>query len=262
MGTITKALNLLNFFAADRAEVGLSDFTKLAGRDKASVHRHLIELLNAGFLEQDVVTRRYRLGPALLRLAAVREFTFPARSAVAPFVDQLSLEFGELVHVSLLQSGGLSTLYYKDSGAHGTRVYFDEAAILPLHATSSGIAMLALGPTELLQETLQTPRARYTNKTLTAATDLEAAVQFTIETGMAFSDQGFEEEVCSLAVPIFDKHQNATGAIAIAVPLSRMVKLQSDALRDALKSAGKAVTAALGGTVAPAITTLWQSAAG
>ena len=165
MGTITKALNLLNHFSASRPEIGLTDFRKLSGQDKATVHRHLVELSANGFLEQNPGTKGYRLGPAILRLAAVRERLFPARTLVAPLVEHLAAELGELVHVSLREGDHLSPLYHHDALIHGTRVYFDEAELLPLHATASGLAMLAFGPehgcstdlAEITAESLDTP---------------------------------------------------------------------------------------------------------
>ena len=73
MGTITKALELLNLFSRTKPEIGLMEFARLSGRDKATVHRHLTELEENGFVEQHPQTRAYRLGPAILRLTAVRE---------------------------------------------------------------------------------------------------------------------------------------------------------------------------------------------
>ena len=67
MGTITKALTLLNLFSANRTEMGLAEIVRLSGRDKATVHRHLVELQENGFLEQHPVTfscRRASAGSA------------------------------------------------------------------------------------------------------------------------------------------------------------------------------------------------------
>ncbi|NJO36356.1 MAG: helix-turn-helix domain-containing protein [Rhizobiales bacterium] len=143
MGTITKALDLLNVFSRSNPELGLGDVVRLTGRDKATVHRHLVELQQNGFLEQHPKTRAYRLGPALLRLSGVREATHPFRQLIRPVVTQLADQVGELAHASLLQGTRLSPAFHADPERHGTRVRFDEAEMLPLHATSSGLAVLA-----------------------------------------------------------------------------------------------------------------------
>lgn len=80
MGTVTKALNLLSFFTQNRHEIGLSDLTRLSGLNKATVYRLMGELQAAGFVEQVGPDRAYRLGPELLRLAALREAAVPILS--------------------------------------------------------------------------------------------------------------------------------------------------------------------------------------
>ncbi|MCP5087065.1 MAG: IclR family transcriptional regulator [Rhodobacteraceae bacterium] len=247
MGTISKALSLLNYFSTQRPEIGLTEFTKLAGRDKATVHRHLVELVQNGYLEQDSRSRNYRLGPAILRLANVRERTFPAREAVIPIVDALSSELGELVHVSLLQGDMLSPLYYADKIIHGTRVHFDEAELLPLHATSSGLAILAFGPEELLQHVLSAPMQKFAVKTLSRPSELREEVHEFRQQGFSFSDQGFEDEVCSFAAPVFDHSQRAIGTLAVALPTSRLNLEKQQLVVAALRKGADQVSFVFGG---------------
>ena len=90
MGTITKALTLLTHFSSGRGEIGLANFVRLSGGDKATVRRHLVELEKNGFLEQHPEARGYRLGPAVLRLASVREKHLPIRSTIKPIVSQIN----------------------------------------------------------------------------------------------------------------------------------------------------------------------------
>ena len=55
MGTISKALGLLDHFTPEKSEIGLSEFQRLSGYSKATTYRHLVALHEAGFLEQDPV---------------------------------------------------------------------------------------------------------------------------------------------------------------------------------------------------------------
>lgn len=249
MGTITKALNLLNHFSVTRPEIGLSEFRKLTGQDKATTYRHLNELESNGFLGQDEQTRLYHLGPAILRLANVREKTFPARDAVAPIVNSISDTLGELVHVSILQGTSLSPLYHADIQIRGTRVYFDEGEMLPLHATASGLAMLAFAPTTLLEQVLSAPIQKYTENTILDPNTLRKAVRDTQKRGFSISDETFESEVCSMATPIFDKDQNAFGTLAVALPAGRATDEKRMAIIAALAQGGQDVSRAFGGSI-------------
>jgi len=261
MGTITKALNLLNHFSASRPEIGLTEFRKLSGQDKATVHRHLVELTANGFLEQNPGTKGYRLGPALLRLAAVRERLFPARTLVAPLVEQLAGELGELVHVSLREGDHLSPLYHHDALIHGTRVYFDEAELLPLHATASGLAMLAYGPEQLLTDLLKSPLKAWTSHSITNPKQLQDTVELVRKDGIAFVDQGFEDHVSSFAAPVFGDRLEAVGTVAVAAPTLRMTDdLKARIRRDLIRTASD-VTEKLGGLVPTDLQRIWFHAA-
>jgi len=249
MGTITKALELLNYFSESRPEIGLLDFKRLVGRDKATVHRHLTELEENGFLEQNVRTRKYRLGAAVLRLSSVREKTFPARRIISQWVDRLSNEFDELVHASLIQKRAMSPIHFQDSGKSGVRVFFNEAEILPMHATSSGLAALAFGSPALLEKALSSKLDAFTSFTITDKDALKQLVQQTRIDGFAYADQTYEEAVCSLAVPFFDENSTAYGTIAIALPTSRMEKVGKPQLVEALWRTSSAITTEIGGKV-------------
>ncbi|MFK5977450.1 MAG: IclR family transcriptional regulator [Rhizobiaceae bacterium] len=257
MGTITKALTLLNNFSSQQPQIGLTEFARLARRDKATVHRHLTALEQNGFVEQDPISKNYRLGPALLRLAAVREHTFPIRDAVISKVTALSDELGELVHVSLLQGDMMSPLLHADTQSHGTRVHFDDGEMLPLHATSSGIAMLSYGPSELLQRVLANPMEIHTSKTITEGKTLCEIVEETRSRGYSYSDQGFEEEVCSFAAPVFDHNQQTVGTVAVALPKSRLTSEKGHEIVMALLKYSEIVSSAFGGVVPNEIKQVW-----
>lgn len=247
MGTITKALDLLGLFARDRAEIGLGEFVRLTGRDKATVHRHLTELAENGYLEQHPETRAYRLGPALLRLSALREVLFPVRKLLQPIVFDLSETVGELAHASLLQGEALSPVAHSDPSLHGVQVNFDIAEMLPLHATSSGIAALAFCPDELLAKVMARPLSKYTDRTIADPAALREKVGVARRYGVCTVTGTFDEGVSSVGAPVFGDGGRVAGSLAVAVPSARATPAK---LRDIaiilLKEADRASTA-LGG---------------
>ncbi len=249
LGTITKALTLLDHFSSDRAEIGLASFVRLTGRDKATVRRHLAELEANGYLEQNPDTRQYRLGPAILRLAGVRETCFPLRGIVRPIVDDMAQRLGELVHVALMQGDMMSTVYASDPKVHGTRVIFDEAEMLPLHATASGLAMLAFGPEEATDYALAHDRKSFAPNTVIAKSDLLHLVRQTRARGYSFSDQYFTSEIQSHGMPFFGPDGVAIGTLAVPVPQGRLTDELRDRIIDELRRGSAAVTRSLGGTL-------------
>ena len=98
MGTVGKALDLLDLFTRQRAQVGLSEIARLSGLNKATCHRLLTEMESRGLVEQIGAAREYRLGPAVLRLAALRESAVPTRDAAMPVLQRLARATGETAH--------------------------------------------------------------------------------------------------------------------------------------------------------------------
>lgn len=250
MGTITKALEMLNHFSRSRPEIGLTEFVRLTGRDKATVHRHLVELEQNGFLEQHAQTRAYRLGPAILRLSAVREATHPLRHLIRPIVSALADEVGELAHASLLQGDELSPIYHMDPKRHGTQVHFDEAEMLPLHATSSGLAILAFAPA-LARQVLAKPLTGFTETTPATPDTLQALIDDTRATGLARQAQAFDSEVTSQGIAFFDAAGKPFGAISVSVPSVRASDEKLTAIQPHLIEAARAATRSLGGSFPP-----------
>lgn len=248
MGTISKALDLLGYFTRDRSEIGLAEFVRLSGRDKATVHRHLSELQANGFLEQHPESRAYRLGPALLRLANLREASFPVRRLLRPIVTELSEAVGELAHASLWQGEALSPVAHADPFVHGVQVHFDPSELLPLHATTSGLAVLAFCPEDDRARILAQPLPRFTARTILDPATLTARLPEVRRTGLALMAGAFDREVTSIGAPLFGDGHRVIGALAVAVP---SVRARPEKLRDIaqrLRSEAERASAALGGT--------------
>ena len=247
MGTVSKALSLLSFFDRSHSTIGLSEMARLSGHNKATVYRLLSELQVQGFVEQLGSGREYRLGPAFLRLAALREAAVPTRDLATQVLTDLSEATGETAHFSLLQNGVLSTSAYVYSQQHGTRVTMENAEVLMLHATGSGLAVLAFSPPEFQDHVLNVPLRKFTDHTITDPDRIRAILPDIRATGMAEGIGGFEDDTHSHAVPIFDSAQNVVGALAVAAPTARMTADHQTLIRRELRHHAIRLTRLLGG---------------
>ena len=90
MGTVSKALALLDILAGTQARLGLTEIARVANYDKATTRRLLVELKACGFVDQDDTSRDYLLGPTLLMLGRVREERFPFFRIAQPVVRGLA----------------------------------------------------------------------------------------------------------------------------------------------------------------------------
>lgn len=258
MGTVTKALTLLNFFSESLQEIGLSELSRLAKRDKATTFRLLTELCETGFAEQNPLTKNYRLGPALLRLANVREQTIPVKTIVEAHLERLVQAVQESSHATLLQGQILTPICKHLSAHHGTRVFFDDSETLPLHATASGCAVLAYSDHALLDQVLSTPLDKITEHTTDTSEDLIEKIEHARTHGFGSCTGEFELGVSSIAAPLFGPGGACIGAVSVAYPSSRHNAELAGRIRSNLAKAASNITEGLSGTVPPALTSLWN----
>lgn len=247
MGTTSKALSLLDIFSRTTPLIGLSDLSRRAGLNKATTYRLLNELAAHGMVEQVAPGREYRLGPAFLRLAALREHHVPIREIAASILGNLARATGETAHMSLLQGEVLSTIAYAYGPGHGTLVRMEDAEVLSIHATSSGLALLAFSPPEFVDAVLSKPLAARTPKTITDPTAIRALLPGIRKAGFAISVGGFEADVHSHAMPVFNASAACIGVVAVAAPVSRMNDALAAVIRSELAAHVTHMTRLLGG---------------
>lgn len=246
MQTVEKALYLLDFFDDKHPELGLSGLARLAGMDKATTHRMLTALARAGMVEQQPATRLYRLGATILRLARIREATFPVTALLQPILEALAAETGETAHASLQAGPSLANVGVVES-PRSSRVFVEPGLKLPLHATASGNAFLAFSDPAFVEHVLAQPLASITPDTITDPAALRERLAIARRDGFAHVDQGFEAEVYGIAAPLFGPDGNPVGAIAVATPTHRMTGELSGKIARAVMAAAVTASRAMGG---------------
>ena len=251
MGTVAKALTLLTLFNKSRPLIGLSDFTRLSGLNKATTFRLLGELQTMGFVEQVGTTRAYRLGPEVLRLAALREASVPLMSVARDTLEHLSRTTGETAHMSHIQGHQLNTLIYAYGARHGTQVRMEDAEVLSFHGTSSGLAVLGFCESAFVDDILSRPLKAHTDETRTNPVQIRADLEVVRKDGMAESIGGFEADVHSHAAPVFGPDMLPIGALAVATPVSRMNAALKVLICGELRQCAVKLTHQIGGLYPP-----------
>ncbi len=254
MRTVRKALKLLEEFSEETPEFGLSELARRVEYDKATTQRMLLALADHGMLEQHPQTKKYRLGAELLRLARVREATFPITENIRPTLQKLTDQTGETAHFSLVSGRSLATLGIVDS-PRANRISIEKGERLPLHCTGSGIAFLAFSPDQLVDDILKGPLEAHNELTVTDPTQIRQYVEIARKTGIGIIDQGYDVEVAGYAAPIFDWTGFASGAVAVALPSSRNTKEASQIIAAALRQAAIEITRGFGAEPNPVLLT-------
>jgi IclR family acetate operon transcriptional repressor len=255
MGTIGKALTLLDILSRFKGDAGLTELAAACGYDKATTRRFLVELEKHGFVEQMVDSRKYRLGAAPLRLARIREDRYPLLRTAIPIVRALMEETGETVHLSQFTNGRLSTIHVEECDkAH--RVFIDIGIVLPFHATASGLAYLAAASPDFIAAELAGRLDAFTGFTIVDPAGIRERIAEARARGFSVNQQGMEAGVVSASAAILAPDRTPIGCITVAAPLVRTDEARILSHGAAARTAAGAIEMAFFGSERSAVTPL------
>jgi len=105
LSSVANAILLMKAFSDEQSELGISALAERLGLAKSTVHRLASTLLEAGMLEQNKETGRYRLGLAVFELGSLVRRRFDMSFEAKPWLMTLREQTGETVNLSILDHG-------------------------------------------------------------------------------------------------------------------------------------------------------------
>ncbi len=222
----------------ERSHIRVSEASSSIGVARSTAHRLLAMLQHHGFVRQDPFSRAYVAGPALLDfgLAIVRDRSI--RTHARPFLETLSQETGETVHLIVAQGRDVLFLDCIES-TKAVRVGDRTGLVLPAHCTSAGKALLATLPRERFRALYPQERLRgLTHRSIRTRARLEREVSLVRKRGYATNFGETEDDIGSIGVLIQDRQGTARAALSVAAPTSRLTdKVISTMAKAALRTA-------------------------
>lgn len=227
-----RIVRVLETFTAERSMQSASEIGRRAGLPSSTAHRIVDELVAAGLLERDE-DRRVHLGMRLWELALRGSTALRLRQAALPHMEAVQALIREHTQLAVLEQDEalfLERLSHPDAGANITRV----AGRLPLHASSSGIVLLAHAPGELRDRVLAGPLRAVSPETVTDAARLRRILAEVRRTGVAVAPGWIEAVSTGVAVPIRDAGE-VVAALSVVLPRETPPEPAITALRAAAR---------------------------
>ncbi len=215
------AASILGSFGRRNHPLGVAEISSAVSIGRSKVHRLLDTLRFLGFVEQDQVTRKYRLGFRTFELAAAAASRFDLGPAARQAVQELVWSTGETVNVGVLH--GYDVVYVDSVRGFGPlRLEVELGSRAPATATALGKAMLAFESAELVDQFLAQPLVAVTRNSITDPARLREELGRTRETGYALDDEESFLGLRCVALPLRDYTGAPTAAIAISGPAGRL----------------------------------------
>lgn len=233
--SVQLALDVLERVASAGEEVGVSELAAQLGTTKGSVFRHLKTLTERGYLSQNSLTSRYRLGVQAYVLGQIAATGIDLLSASADAIRDLRDELGLSVVLSVLQGRRLvvvETLLGKSTLEIGVRTGTE----LQLHCNAQGKIALAFAK-QLSVDQLPGELSAITANTVTDRALLSRQV---IEARSQAWASAIEEEtlgISAIAAPILGINEEFIGTVALVATVQGISRKVDAAQVRALKKA-------------------------
>lgn len=228
-----RIVRVLDTFATDRTSQTATEIARRAELPSSTAHRLVGELVEQGLLERDE-EGRVHLGMRLWELALRGSSALRLRQAALPHMERVQARIREHTQLAVLEHGEalfLERLSDPDAGANITRI----AGRLPLHASSSGLVLLAHADPELREQVLAGPLRPVSPETVTDAATLRALLASIRRRGHVVAPGSIESVSTGVAVPVRD-HGAVIAALSVVLPRETPTAAALEALLDAGRS--------------------------
>ncbi|MET8853145.1 IclR family transcriptional regulator [Amycolatopsis sp. NPDC004625] len=237
---LTRVVRIYEAFGPDTPALRVTDIAHRAGLHVATASRLVDELVGHGWLHRDP-DRRIRVGVRLWELASRASPTLGLREAAMPFMEDLHAVVGHHTQLAVLEDR--EVLFVERLSAPGAVVNVTRVAgRLPLHASSSGLVLLAHAPADLQEQVLSGPLEAFRRTTLTEPARLRRFLADVRRTGYAFCAGFIDEETTGIAVPLRGRGDTVVAALSVIVPNDRNARMPIPALRAAARGISRTLS--------------------
>ena len=234
INAILRGVEVLNILAQGISR--LEDIYPDLGLSKSTTHRLLRSLVASGLAFQDPATRRYYLGPSLLRLASNEQI---AHSMLVIFVHEELTRLTEITRESSLifVPCGVQRMVVKQIRSPlDVSFTFKEGHTSPLYLGSAGRILLSMMGRNQLEAVLgNLELVRFGPKTITDKEVLKVEIEKARHQGFAMTFGETQAGTAGISVPVFN--YTCPAALCILGPEFRFSPL--DVLEELRKSADR-----------------------
>ena len=238
--SVQRAAALLEAIADSAEPRTAPELAERCGLNRSTAWRILATLEEEGLVDRDPASNRYSIGPAAARLAAAATDSLPR--AARPHLEELSRRTGETVSLAVPQR--LQLVYVDQVQAPHVMAADWLGRAVPLHATSTGKALLATLPPEELDAALTRSLPQFTDRTITDPTELRAELDRTKRRGYAVSRGELETALWGASAAVKDRNERAVAVVSVWGSTGR---LKAKGRLDELGRAAAATASAIAG---------------
>jgi len=220
--SVDRTLQVLELFSLEKPEWGITEVSKALNMYKSNVFNILFTLSERGFIKKDSNTNKYRLGIKFFELGSVVIKNMNLRKIAYPYIEKLSKEFNETVHLGVLDEGRVVSIEREES-KQGLTSHIEIGKSAPLHCTAVGKAIMAYLPSDKVNAIIKEKGLKkYTANTIINKEDLLIELKKIRKYGYAIDNIEHEDGVRCVAGSILDHRGEIIASLSISGPAFRL----------------------------------------
>ena len=243
---LEKALILLAELARVAKEIDLWELSRRTGLSKSTASRLLATMEQRGIVRQNSITRRFSLGPDLIRLGSIASDQLGLSELFHPFLEELVEATGETASLAILSQN--QALYIDQVlSSRMIRSFPPVGTHIDLHCSAVGKVLLSELPPDQIQLVLQERGlTAYTKNTITNLNQLFKLMEVVRENGYALDLEEKEIGGICIAAPLRKYTGQIIAAFGISGPSNRITAEKLRSLVQSMVEVAKKASAQLG----------------
>lgn len=239
-----RVLAVLEQLSRQRA-ISLEDVSREIKLAKPTVYRFLLTLQELGYVRR-IDGERWTITMKMFNVGSRALDHLDLQSMARPVAEELSEQFGETVHMGVLE-GSAAVYVLKVESRYTIRMFSRVGRRIPLYCTAIGKALLAFATREERELALKGVRLlAFTHKTLTSRAALDDELARIREQGFAMDDEEHELGIHCIGAPIFDHTDSVVAALSVSWPAFRYKPEEEFDKIEAIKAAAAKISVLLG----------------
>lgn len=246
--SLLNGLAVLEAFTTAHPVLGVTEVSDRVGLHKSTVSRMLNGLAEAGYVQRDEGSGRFRLGLGLLGLAAPLLAELDVRRAALPHLEDLTARTSETSAISLW-NGNEAVVIEQVASPHQVKHSAHIGTRYTRWASSSVRILLSTLDMRTVEQQVDSGTIEVTEQDRIDGGYADAAAHLAMirDAGLAVNDGQTTYEEFGVSAAIWDYRGKIAGCITVSAPRSRVQHLGiGDELAEATKETARAVSARLG----------------
>lgn len=238
-------LQILSAFCDSEPLPMLKTIAARVNMHPAKVHRYLVSLCRAGYVEQDAETSRYRLGSSALRLAFAAMSAVDGIRVARPMLADFCQRLQHTVVLAVWNAGG-PTIAARETLPGLLSMTATEGFVLPLLRSSIGAVFAAYLPRERTRHLIKAELEQPTPGAPQTIAEVDAMLESVRHRGLARTTGQLNSGSHSFAAPIFRPDGEIAAVLCALGPTNQFNSNWNSPIGSTLISCAREVSLRLG----------------